>query len=367
MDAKLCLNMIVKNEAHVIARCLEAVRSHIDRWCIVDTGSTDGTQRQIRELLHGIPGELHERPWVHFAHNRSEALALAKPGGGHALFLDADDVLSVETGAGRPQAGVDAHHLTIHVGESFSFARVGIVDLAMPWRWEGVVHEYLECAEGYRVELLPGWHVRSISDSARNREGSKKYLRDAVVLEGALVDDPENARYVFYLAQSYRDGLRPDRALPLYERRATMGGFEEEAWYARYQAAAMHEALGQVDRALLGYLAAFDRRPSRAEPLCAAARLARSEKRWGSALAFARTASLLARPRGDVLFIDESVYAWRALDEYAVAASWTGAVAEAVSAFDHILAGSSLPASERARIEGNLVHCKKQLRHEPST
>jgi glycosyltransferase involved in cell wall biosynthesis len=361
MTAKLCLNMIVKNEAHVIARCLDAARPHIDRWCIVDTGSTDGTQAKIRELLQGIPGELHERPWVHFAHNRSEALTLAKAGGGHALFLDADDVLAVEEGSPRPKLGVDAYHLTIHVGEAFAFSRVGIVDLAKPWRWEGVVHEYLECAEGYRVELLPGWHVRSISDSARNREGSKKYLRDAVVLESALVDAPENARYVFYLAQSYRDGLRPDRALPFYEKRAIMGGFEEEAWYALYQVAAMHEALGRIDAALTGYLAAFDRRPSRAEPLCAAARLARLQKRWGSALTFARTAAAIAPPKGDVLFIDESVYRWRALDEYAVAASWTGAFAEAVSVFEHLLAGGTLPAGERARIEGNLAHCKKQL------
>jgi glycosyltransferase involved in cell wall biosynthesis len=361
MHAKLCLNMIVKNEAHIIERCLTAAKPHIERWCIVDTGSTDGTQAKIRDLLKGVPGELHERPWVHFAHNRSEALALAKPGGGHALFLDADDVLSVEAGGPRPIASVDAHQLTIHVGESFSFRRVGIVNLAKPWRWEGVVHEYPECGEPYGTETLPGWHVRSISDSARNREGSKKYLRDAVVLESALLDDPENARYVFYLAQSYRDGGRPERALPAYVKRSTMGGFEEEAWYALYQVAAMHEGFGRVDSALLGYLAAFDRRPSRAEPLCSAARLARQEKRWGSALAFARTAAAIARPKNDVLFLDDSVYAWRALDEYGVAASWTGAFAEAVGVFEHLKTLPSLPPAERSRVEGNLAHCKKQL------
>jgi hypothetical protein len=361
MSAELCLNMIVKNEAHVIERCLAAARPHVQRWCIVDTGSTDGTQDKIRALLEGVPGELHERPWRHFAHNRTEALELARHGGGHALFLDADDVLTVDPGAPRPPRGVDACHLTIHVGESFSFARVGIVDLAKPFRWEGVVHEYLECAEPFRVEPLPGWHVRSISDSARNREGTKKYLRDAALLEAALVDEPENGRYVFYLAQSYRDGGRPARAIGFYEQRARMGGFEEEAWYAQYQVGAMHEALGRVDEALLGYLAAFDRRPSRAEPLHAAARLCRLEKRWGSALAFSRTAVAIPRPAGDVLFLDDSVYAWRSLDEYGVAASWTGAFAEAVSVFEHVLALPALPHAERSRIEANVAHCRRQL------
>src|SRR5216684_6417673 len=63
MKASLCLNMIVKNEAHVIARCLASVRGVIDAWVIVDTGSTDKTKDRVRSLLSGIPGELHESKW----------------------------------------------------------------------------------------------------------------------------------------------------------------------------------------------------------------------------------------------------------------------------------------------------------------
>ena len=63
MLSTLCLNMIVKDEAHVIRRCLDSVRSHLAHWTIVDTGSTDGTQEIIRSHLRDLPGELHERPW----------------------------------------------------------------------------------------------------------------------------------------------------------------------------------------------------------------------------------------------------------------------------------------------------------------
>jgi len=69
--------MIVRNEAHVIRRCLDSVMPLIDTWVIVDTGSTDGTQKIVREHLAAIPGELLERPWVNFAHNRTEAVVLA--------------------------------------------------------------------------------------------------------------------------------------------------------------------------------------------------------------------------------------------------------------------------------------------------
>ena len=51
MEAHIRLNMIVKNEAHVILRCLASVKPWIDSWCIVDTGSSDGTQEIIQNYL----------------------------------------------------------------------------------------------------------------------------------------------------------------------------------------------------------------------------------------------------------------------------------------------------------------------------
>ena len=58
---RVCLNMIVKNEAPVIDRCLASVKLLVDSWVIVDTGSSDGTQDRVRSLKAGVPGELHER------------------------------------------------------------------------------------------------------------------------------------------------------------------------------------------------------------------------------------------------------------------------------------------------------------------
>ena len=75
----ICLNMIVRNEAHIVHEVLDCVAPYISTWCIVDTGSEDGTQDIIRAHMAqlGIPGDLFERPWKNFGHNRSEALELA--------------------------------------------------------------------------------------------------------------------------------------------------------------------------------------------------------------------------------------------------------------------------------------------------
>ena len=47
----VCLNMIVKNESHIITRCLSSMIPIIDYWVIVDTGSLDNTPGIIKEFM----------------------------------------------------------------------------------------------------------------------------------------------------------------------------------------------------------------------------------------------------------------------------------------------------------------------------
>ena len=75
------LCMIVKDEAHVIERCLSSVLPVIDHWVIVDTGSTDGTQKKIKDFFdrNGVEGTLHESKWVDFGTNRPFEIVAQKP------------------------------------------------------------------------------------------------------------------------------------------------------------------------------------------------------------------------------------------------------------------------------------------------
>ena len=70
------LCMIVKNEAHVIERCMESLKRLLDYVLIVDTGSDDGTPQVINNWLNvnNIPGEVIIEPWKNFAYNRTFAL-----------------------------------------------------------------------------------------------------------------------------------------------------------------------------------------------------------------------------------------------------------------------------------------------------
>jgi glycosyltransferase involved in cell wall biosynthesis len=358
----ICLNMIVKNESRVIRRCLDSVKPFIDTWVIVDTGSTDGTQELIRDALSDLPGELHERPWKDFGHNRSEALELARGKADFTLIIDADEVLLPAPGFSLPQLTED-EYLTLHqAGESgTTFYLTQIVRSALPWRFVGVLHEVIQCDQPHRTAKLEGLVCKGFFDSARNVDPKAKYANDARVLEAALAEEPHNARYVFYLAQSYRDSGQLERAIETYRRRAAMGGWAEEVWYSLYQVAVLLEKSGApFAEALDAYLEAYQFRPSRAEPLCDLARHYRQERKYALAHLFASRAAEAARP-DDILFLDHSVYDWRALDELAVAAYYVGQPRVALAIADRLLADARLPLGERARIEENRRFAVEQL------
>ncbi len=351
MASRICLNMIVKNEAPVITRCLASVRPFIDHWVIVDTGSTDGTQDLVRDFLQGVPGSLHERPWKNFAHNRNEALELARPQADYVLFIDADEQLRVPGGFAWPALSADGYMFTCCMGDC-EYLRNAMVAARVPWRWEGVLHEFLAAPGHAPWQPLPGPVIDVSHDGARARD-PQTYLRDIAVLEQALRDEPGNTRYAFYLAQSLRDAGRLDESREAYRRRAAMGGWDEECWFAVFQVAVLTERMQAPPHEVRdAYLAAYAQRPARAEPLCELARYHRLRSEFALAHLYAQQAARMPRP-ADILFVDAGVYAWRSLDELAVSAFYVQSFEQGREALQKLLQERRFPPSEAARIEAN--------------
>jgi glycosyltransferase involved in cell wall biosynthesis len=350
----ICLNMIIKNEAPVIGRCLDSVKPFIDRWVIVDTGSTDDTRELVRKHLEGVPGELHERPWKNFGHNRNEALQLASPHGDYLFFIDADERLELPAAYQRPWLSADGYHVNVSYA-GISYARCALVASRLPWRWEGVVHEFLACGAPFKLDTLEGPSVLVAHDGARSRDPDT-YRKDAALLEEALRQNPNSTRDTFYLAQSYRDAGELVKSRDVYRRRSTMKGWEEEGWFAQYQAAILEERLGSPPEVIsFAYLSAYQRRPTRAEPIVRLARYHRLRKDFHLALLYARRAATLPKPP-DLLFLDDATYSWTALDELAVAAYYvdaSDAKADGRDAVRKLLAENRFPESERPRMLKN--------------
>ncbi len=354
---RVCLAMIVRNEAPVIARCLRSVLPLVDAWCIVDTGSEDDTAGEIAKATAGITGRLLEQPWRDFAHNRNQALAaarelLAETGDlqhDYLYVIDADETLVLPESYQRPRLAASAYDVEYRYAE-LRYRRPALLAARLPWRYEGVLHEYLVCSGQATpdIGLLAGVHVAVRPEGARSRN-PRKFHDDAALLEAALRDSPGDARNWFYLGQSWRDAGEPGRALAAYRRRVELGGWEEEIWYALLQIAKLTEQLtgpAAADAVREAYVAAYRHRPSRAETAIELARWHRGRGEYADALLWARAAAQTPRP-DDRLFIDLSAYGWRALDEWSLAAYYCGCYAEGAAALARLVTVDPPPPPEQ--------------------
>lgn len=349
----ICLNMIVRNEAHVVLETLASVVAHIDCWVVVDTGSDDGTQDLIRAFFaeHGVPGVLYERMWRDFGHNRTEALELAAGHAEYTWVFDADDLVI----GSLDLSGLVSDCYELRFGSGFTYWRSQIFRSSLRWAYEGVVHEYARCLDGEHShdQLLGPYHIESRRLGSRNRDADK-YKRDIALLQEALEAKPDDRRAVFYLAQSHLDAGHVELALAYYRRRAAMGGWDEEVFYSELQAASCLDRLGRPwEIVLAAYLECWQHRPTRAEPLHRIARHYRLANQFDLGHLFAARAAAIPFPDSDRLFVDRAVYEFKARDELAIAAYYTRRYKESFDLNAALLADPTLPDGERGRIEGN--------------
>jgi hypothetical protein len=348
----VCLCMIVKNEHHVLRRCLDSVLPLIDQWVIVDTGSTDGTQDLVRDYFNVFPGLLVERPWKNFGYNRSESVDLAQSRADYLLTLDADEYLATDPDFEWPPLTCDAYEFLVDSG-GVNYARTQLVRSSLPWRYEGVLHEYITCDRSHSRTQMHGIRTVRLLEGARSRD-PLTFKRDAAILEEALLEDPGNARNMFYLAQSYRDAGESELAIDRYRRRAGMGGFAEEVWYSLYEIAKLMEAQGAAWSAVAkAYLQAFSCRPKRAEPLYRIGLHHQQRKEYALAISFLGRAMAIPIPAEDVLFVESDVYRFLLPLEYAVACYWLGRHDEAISVTDRLLTDDNLSAERREHLLRN--------------
>ncbi|GAA0356594.1 glycosyltransferase family 2 protein [Streptomyces turgidiscabies] len=336
----LCLCMIVKNESQVIERCLSSVRHLIDHWVICDTGSTDGTQDLIRKTLDGIPGELHEEPWVDFGHNRTSNIQLARGKADYLLTLDADHVMRQD--AHLPPLTATSYMLRYDTpGTQHRFKHLMRADRT--WRYEGVTHEYPCTDESDGSDVQENLDALVIEDHADGGCRSDKFERDARLLRGELERDPTNTRTVFYLANTERDLGHVQEAIALYERRAAMGGWPEEVYCSLLEAGLLRaEGADDWPGAMDAFSRAWDARPGRLEACYELASRLRLKGRYRTAHALLGGAVGLPEP-DDLLFTKSWVYRWGLLFEYSITAYWVGDYAASIEACDTLLGLPDLP------------------------
>ena len=348
---EITLVMIVRNESRVIERCLESVRPLLSGWVIVDTGSTDDTIEKIQRFLSDIPGELHCREWVDFGHNRNEALTLARGIGTHLLLIDADMTVCAESPL--PQLTADAYELRHDADPAYWIPRLLRSDYE--WFFVGRTHEFLSCKQTFSRERLP---QLVIDDHADGGSRADKFERDKVLLEQSIEEDPSNQRSWFYLALTLRDLGETDAAIAAFRQRVALGGWDQEVFYSLYQIGLLLRTQDH-NSAIIQLLAAWNFRPTRAEPLLELARMHRQLGQYALCELYAST-GLALPPSTDSAFVHPETHDWALKFELAIAWFHLGRVEEALALNDQLLL-DGVPREMVPWVQHNRAWCLRSL------
>ncbi len=364
--------MIVKDEAHVIERCLESVKPLIDEVVIVDTGSTDNTIEVINNFLkrENLAGKITETVWQGFAHGRSLALEEArKTDCDYSLMIDADEVLKFQDEFDVQKFKESLVHDIYDIPSNMAgtvYYRPTLTSNLIKFKYRGVVHEFLD---GYNfqtrgsVNLPTQFYNHPIQDSTRNKN-PRKFQDDAKLIEEALeteTDDFLRARYTFYAAQSHKDCNQLGKALDFYFQRMEMGHWEEECYQSCLKAGLLQEQLGYPKDVIIStYLRGLEFNSSRAEIYHYLAKYCRLNGRDHFAYLMSKE-GLTKKIKKHFLFTETWIYNYGIQDEFSIAAYWSGHYSESLEYCQRLLFNKTLPEEQLPRIQTNLDFAKSKM------
>lgn len=312
-NKRIMLITMIKNESRIIKRLLGSVLNIVDAICVSDTGSTDNTVELLEEYYKtlSIPCKTYQHEWKHFGHNRSlsfeDGVDFCKQLGWDAedtygLLLDADMEL-------RPLPGFSKSMLTsigykmIQRSGNLEYYNTRFVKLGHSWKCTGVTHEYWD--GGNTDTLTPDLiYIQDVGDGGCKAD---KFERDVRLLEQGLIDSPNNPRYLFYLAQSYKDNKQIDKSIEYYKKRIDAGGWFEEIWYSMYIIMKLYCEKKQIADMEYWGLKAFEFHNKRSENLLYLCRYFRDNRQYFKAWQYYLMGAGIKKP-DDLLFIETDCY-----------------------------------------------------------
>ena len=370
LSMKIALCMIIKNEEHIIERCIKSALPLIDSALIVDTGSTDKTVSVVSSFFMSkkIPFKVITEKWRDFATNRTSALKHARleHGADYLLMIDADDVVNIKNNLHindlKKSLFLDLYNLNTTLS-GHSYLRPQLISAKKDFFFKGKIHEYIDCLTSFTQGVLDGIEITSIQDSNRNKD-CNKFIKDAQLIEKLIENEPDpflKSRYTFYCAQSYRDASRDAEAYNLYLDRTKMGFWDQEIYISYYMAAQLGIKLNLGFQHVTDlFLSAFETCPDRAEALHGLAFNCRLNNKFNLAYLFAKKGELLSAPK-DALFVSNAIYEYSLLDELSVAAYWLGKYQECFDICRLLLNERKIPENDKSRILENMKFAKENL------
>ena len=243
-DNLINLCIMVKDAGDQFRDVLEKNLSFINRWTILDTGSTDNTIKIIEEVLSCKKGKLYKEPFINFRDSRNRLLDLAGTNCKYTIMLD--DTYIIQGGdileflkTTRSDQFSDSFAIFL---KSFDveYASNRILKTNRKLRYLYKIHEVIDPNNNKQI-IIPiddGYILDKHDEYMQGRTNSRKSL-DIELLNEELFDDPKNSRTHYYLGQTFNLLEQFELAYYWFDQRVnhTNKGFEQERVDAAFERA----------------------------------------------------------------------------------------------------------------------------------
>ena len=243
-------------------------------------------------------------------------------------------------------------------GKDFSYRRNQIFKVDRIWKYVGVLHEYAtsENNKNNTVATIEGdYYIDSRRLGDRNKD-KNKYKKDIEILLRGAEDEPDNERYIFYLAQSYMDDGQLENSNKYYLQRFNMGGWVEEQYYSLLKIGINNIKLRKNKKVIIdSLLEAFNFRPSRLEALYELVNYLFYNERDKDVKSAAKYAKLGLHiySTTDTLFVTKSIYEYKFLDLAYLAFFYNNEFGEAYKSINNLLNRQKYPENQNIRLQKN--------------
>jgi predicted O-methyltransferase YrrM len=238
----LCI--MVKNGGPQFEQMLIDNLHIIDKWTILDTGSTDNTINIINNVLVGKKdGNLYQEPFINFKDSRNRLLDLAGNSCKYILMLDDTYVICGKLyeflKLVRSDQYASSFTLMIHSDDTI-YGSNRIIKTNTNLRYIYKIHEVINDKHNLNV-VIPdndAYIEDRRFDYMEERTNNRKKL-DLKLLFEEMEDDPNEPRTYYYLAQTYNCLENYEKAFYYFMKRCefTNAGFIQERVDAAFEAA----------------------------------------------------------------------------------------------------------------------------------
>lgn len=327
---------IIRQESKIIERCLESLLPITDYFVISDTGSSDNTVEVVESFLkkHKKKGKVFQDTWVNFGHNRSLSVTNAQQwlkeenidlSTNYLITIDADMLLEISSTFTKDSLKNSLVWMIRQKNPSIVYYNTRLFRADLVTKCVSVTHEYWQC-ENVDGKGEQPYKLETISIDDRNDGGCKsdKFERDIRLLTQGLIDEPDNVRYLFYLAQSYFDTGDYENAIKYYTKRVDAGGWIEEMMIACLRLGEIYMRLKQPDKAIMAWSNGYQVNPYRSETIVRMANYFRNIGKNELSLLYLRQMARMDYPKDQVLFIEHKVYEYGLFEECSISCCYVG-------------------------------------------